>query len=87
MPRWASRIQLECLEDAREQRLQDITEEEARLEGVLLCNPERAPWVTGGKFTSHLAAFNDLWSTLHTKPGERWSDNPTVIRLVFRRIA
>jgi hypothetical protein len=34
MPRWASRILLECEEDARVERLHDLTEEDAIAEGV-----------------------------------------------------
>lgn len=30
------------------------------------------------------AAYARLWSTLHTKPGERWEDNPAVVALTFR---
>lgn len=70
MPRWCSRITLEATEDARLERLQDITEEEAEREGV-----------------ERLDEFMALWSTLHTKPGERLEDNPELVRIAFRRIA
>jgi hypothetical protein len=73
MPRWASRILLECEEDARVERLQDISDIEARAEGMESCTPADQ--------------FRVLWDTLHTKPGERWSDNPKVVRLGrFRRL-
>lgn len=29
-------------------------------------------------------AFMDLWDSLHTKPGERWEDNPEIVALTFR---
>lgn len=29
-------------------------------------------------------AFLNLWGQLHTKPGERWEDNPHVVALSFR---
>lgn len=73
MPRWASRILLEVEEDTRQERLQDITEEDAAMEGL---GPRKGRTL-----------FRGLWSTLHTKPGERWGDNPTVYRVGrFRRV-
>lgn len=93
MPRAISRILLECQEDARLEHLQDITEQEAREEGVrsyiedgcgvyedYACGGGTWQWTARGSFST-------LWSTLHTKPGERWEDNPMVIRVGrFRRI-
>lgn len=35
----------------------------------------------------HVAAFVCTWESLHVKPGERWSDNPTVTVLTFERAA
>lgn len=192
MYRWASRYLLEVEEDAREERLQDITEEDAIAEGVtpealrewLLPSLDRKPavpmhwirgsdqgiswcspcankeirrlkkehpgkefyldggWATeddsqqfcegcsreldntytdyaieseldhfeengiGGPADEHsmyaiLAApagpehhsriarigFRWLWDSLHTQPGERWSDNPSLVRIgPFRRL-
>lgn len=37
-------------------------------------NPDEAP---------HVAAFVCTWESLHTKDGERWSDNPEVVRITF----
>lgn len=34
---------------------------------------------------SYRVTFGALWGTLHTKPGERWEDNPELVRLAFRR--
>jgi hypothetical protein len=90
MPREISRILLECEEDARLERLQDITEEEAKAEGVdpwweadLQCDGE----LRDGPSRAYYAGFMDIWQALHTKPGERWEDNPEVIRVGrFRRI-
>jgi hypothetical protein len=73
MPRWASRILLECEEDTRAERLQNITDSEAVLEGI--CdNPDCKTFV-------HVGMFRKLWDELHTKPGERWEDNPVVYRV------
>ena len=96
MPRWASRILLECDEDARVEQLQDITEEDAQCEGVEEVTHSDGVgrcWRTyGSEFISHSAtardSFASLWMTLHTKPGEQWGDNPEVVRVgSFRRIA
>ena len=89
MPRWASRITLDVLEDAREERLQDMTEEEAKREGVNLYVPGHGP-VTSFEIScdpgylmygNYRLGFEHVWRSLHTKPGERWEDNPTVRRV------
>lgn len=88
MPRWASRITLEATEDAREEPLRDITEEEAYSEGVTDKWPlATLPYLSGHGGRAVVNNFAHLWSTLHTKPGERWMDSPTVVRVAFRRIA
>lgn len=89
MPRWASRILLQVEEDAREEKLQEITEEEARLEGVepeAMCDLRYSD--TGQRlFSSYQVGFRNLWDSLHTKPGETWESNPEVVRVGrFRRI-
>ncbi len=35
----------------------------------------------------YVAQFVCTWTALHTKPGERWEDNPEVVRLAFERVA
>jgi hypothetical protein len=86
MPRWASRILLDVEEDTRPERLQEITEEDAIAEGVTeyFTRDAVAVAVMGSgtdPYPSRRNAFAYLWSTLHTKPGERWEDNPTVYRV------
>jgi len=47
----------------------------------------RQPHVDPHESGPHVAAFVCTWTKLHTKPGERWSDNPSVVRLAFERVA
>jgi hypothetical protein len=87
MPRWASRLWL-AVEDVRLERVQDITEADCAAEGAR-CH------VCGGRFPSeddchcfHRYAgridFEALWDSLHGhKQGERWADNPWIVRTAF----
>jgi hypothetical protein len=82
LPRWASRCVLRITEKPRLELVQDITEEEAKREGV-----ERGPACDEACTTPHRCGFIDTWRRLHTKPGERWSDNPSCVRIAFERAA
>lgn len=94
MPRWASRLTLEVT-SVRVERLQDISEEDAKAEGVtplasigesqpILDTPRRGR--THGTHP-HVLAFGVLWDTLNGKrPGCAWQDNPWVWAVSFRRI-
>lgn len=86
MPRWASRITLEVTE-VRVQRLQEITEEDARAEGVTT-GPQQGQ--LNGKPatllpTTHRQAFIWLWDAIN---GERasWVSNPWVWCVTFKRV-
>lgn len=87
MPRWASRITLD-ITNVRVERLQDISEEDAKAEGV-------EPVVTLRKvYPSKLAAdvehrsyregFADLWRSING--AESWDANPWVWVVEFRRL-
>jgi hypothetical protein len=82
MPRWASRILLEVT-DVRVQRLQEISEEDAKAEGV-----GASDWVEmrdGSPCYSW--PFRSLWDSLHgTDNPAAWDANPFVWCLSFRRI-
>ena len=78
MPRWASRITLE-ITDVRVQRLQDISEEDARAEGA---EPVLEP--PDGGSAPHIAGFRDLWNSINGP--DAWDRNPWVAALTFRRI-
>lgn len=74
MPRWASRITLE-ITDIRVERLQDITEGDARSEGVTLSNP---------RILSHRDEFRQLWGDIYGCDG--WRSNPWVWVIAFKRV-
>jgi hypothetical protein len=82
MPRWASRIDLEVTE-VRIERLQAITEEDARAEGVepFPLDPEGDCWTDG----KHRTAFNYLWGEINGWTGPKaWDANPWVWVVSFR---
>lgn len=79
MPRWASRITLE-ITGVRVERVQDISEEDAKAEGVV-------SWTlpTGEKV--YKPEFSLLWKRINDKrPGCSWQDNPWVFVIEFKRI-
>lgn len=79
MPRWASRLSLR-VEAIGLERLQDISEEDARDEGVTM-NMVTIPVYRAGTWRQ---GFETLWNSLHAKPGTRWEDNPEVYPIRFR---
>ena len=88
MPRWASRLSLEVT-DMRKERLQDISEEDARAEGI-----SRSPHGNGDQWIDYPSgssaagwlnprdSFRSLWNSIHG-PGA-WNANPEVIVISFR---
>lgn len=88
MPRWASRITLEVTE-VRVQRLHDISEDDAKAEGVerLQHVADDQPLLSGGTAGDrpHVLAFSVLWDDIN---GERasWASNPWVWCVSFRRL-
>lgn len=96
MPRWASRLTL-IVEGVKVEPILPIADGDARAEGLIAYSAEELPghrfdawhWLPGvddraEMFGSASSAFAGLWNELHTKPGERWSDNPDVVALTFR---
>lgn len=87
MPRWAARLVLDVV-GIRIERLQEITEDDARAEGV---NPSDAHIVIkdGNRQPdmerTHRGAFACLWDGIN---GDRasWESNPWVWRVEFRRV-
>lgn len=78
MPRWASRIDLEVTA-VRAERLQSISEEDARAEGA--CASPVSPLYRG--IASHREGFAALWDKLNGKRAP-WASNPWVWVVEFR---
>lgn len=75
MPRWASRITLEVT-GVQVERLNDISEEDARAEGV---HPNQLTTIQ-----PYRAAFCGLWDSINEKRGYGWLDNPWVWVVEFK---
>lgn len=82
MPRWASRITLEITE-VRVQRLQDISEEDARAEGIRFHETSRV-YGEGLCYPTARDAFAALWDKING-PGS-WDANPWLWAITFKRI-
>lgn len=86
MPRWASRITLE-ITAVRVERLNDISEQDAKAEGARECDP-----VTGREVVlagqsqrgSYALHFRDLWESING-PGS-WALNPFVWVVEFKKL-
>lgn len=92
MPRWAARIVLTATEDARAEPLEYVTDVEAMNEGIQRqslpdLRGNRYHWgdITQDRCPTARDAFKSLWGSLHDKPGERWDDNPEVVRVGFTK--
>lgn len=88
MPRRVSRIALE-ITNVRVERVQEISEEDARSEGAW------AEGVPSGRSTSegdseevgsHRAGFAQLWNSINAKRGFGWQENPWVWVIEFKRV-
>lgn len=81
MPRWASRLLLE-ITDVRVQRAQDISDEDAKAEGVEMPDgiPQPPEW------WSYREEYGHLWDRINGKRAP-WSSNPWVWCVNFRRIS
>jgi hypothetical protein len=84
MPRWASRLTLEITK-VRVERLQDISEEDAKAEGISL-RDDSMLYEPGGEHGTLTAAqaYANLWDSLYGKGA--WEKNPWVLVIEFRRI-
>lgn len=78
MPRWASRITLKVT-NVRVQRLQDISEEDAKAEGVVEAPGGWWSAAEGQSGTTARAAFGILWDSINGT----WDANPWVYAITF----
>ncbi|WP_440487502.1 hypothetical protein [Serratia ureilytica] len=88
MPRKACRITLE-ITAVRVERLNDISEEDARAEGVkpagdMLPDYPDTFLTPNGDFATAKVAFQRLWQSIYGE--ESWGDNPWVWVIEFRRV-
>ncbi|HDG9775858.1 TPA: hypothetical protein PGG59_004253 [Raoultella planticola] len=88
MPRWASRILLE-ITDVRVERLNAISEEDARAEGIIdggcLNCGEPEPCGCANPEPDATDAFAYLWQSIYGQ--ENWNSNPWVWVIEFRIVA
>jgi hypothetical protein len=87
MPRWASRITLEVV-NVRVERLQNISEEDAKVEGIMWMPGEDIDGYSAGSGFGHWNtskdAFWDLWVSINGC--ESWEANPWVWCISFRKL-
>lgn len=78
MPRWASRLTLRVI-DVRIERVQDITEEQAKSEGVFCSNVDE---FHNAASPSYCRAFKNIWNSIYSN----WHENPYVWVIEFEVI-
>lgn len=86
MPRLACRLTLE-IAVVRVERLQDISEEDAKAEGLRLL--PGGGYGTDEPFTAENSArdaFRELWDRLNKRRGFGWSVNPWIWVIEFKRV-
>jgi hypothetical protein len=85
MRRWMSRLVLE-ITDVRIERLNDISDDDAKAEGVdPLTDACIAARVAGPPETPHRLEYYALWESINGK--RSWERNPWVWVVEFRRVA
>jgi hypothetical protein len=85
MPRWASRISLE-ITGVRAEQLQDISEADARAEGIRR-HEASGVYGDGLKYATAQEAYRHLWDSINGKKADRdWQSDPWVWVLEFRRV-
>lgn len=77
LPRWASR-DIYPIVSVRQERLQDITEDEARREGVY---PDKTPGLA--PITAR-SVYAETWDEINSRDGVLWADNPWVWVVSYR---
>lgn len=91
MPRWASRLTLRIV-DVRPQRLQSISEQDAKAEGI---GSKDTVTVSEATTPTYRHAFSIYWDNVHKgkawgnkvhESGSTWADNPWVWAVSFEAI-
>lgn len=88
MPRWASRVTLE-ITGVRVERVQDISEQDAKAEGATPDHFENAFFQTGpsGKTNPFIRGFWRLWDSINGKDETKsWDANPWVWVISFNKL-
>lgn len=86
MPREAARLFLRVI-SVRVERLQDISEEDARAEGCV--DTRGFIWSPDNEYNNPHSATDDfkvLWDSLNVKRGYGWDTNPWVWVITFKRV-
>jgi hypothetical protein len=95
MPRWASRLLLE-ITSIRAERLQTISEADAKAEGLTFRKPNfecgyegfwgHPDWPHVECLSSPVKAYEKGWDSINKKRGFGWQQNPFVWAITFRKI-
>ena len=84
MPRWASRLTLRVT-DVRVERVQDITEDDIRAEGLDGSHQMTDGHGIGMGYFDGRAWFRETWDVINAKRGHGWDANPWVWVVSFER--
>jgi len=84
MPRAASRILLKIV-SVRVERLQDISEKDARAEGVTIEHRHMSGYCAGQFLPPSIRAYRDLWESINGVGS--WDANPWVWVVEFKQMA
>jgi hypothetical protein len=85
MPRWASRITLEIV-GVKAERLNEISETDAKAEGVTPDPNILEPKAPFPARISHRSTFAAIWDGINAKRGYPWDSNCWVWAIEFRRV-
>ncbi|WP_186148170.1 hypothetical protein [Burkholderia gladioli] len=85
MPIWASRLSLKIV-NIRVERLQAISEADARAEGAPIEEHHTRGYCAGESRPPSIRAFRDSWDAEHAAGDHAWDMNPWVWAIAFRRI-
>ena len=91
MPRWASRIPLEVT-DVRVERVQEISDGDAKAEGLVGWKSERSDEIHYGITAADVwetdprSTYTRLWDSINAERGHSWESNPWVWVVSFKMV-